>query len=356
MKLFGKKRKNGVKKPKTNKKRHSFKRKKLYKTPSDVKLFYQMPFILVLAVIGLCTGFFWIRHNAKAYQAQVMASSMKYGEELPLWGGQSKGVLTLGHSRLSKDGKTYAIEIKYNDDAHQGLSSFGNRYRLRLVDTKSNRMSGLKMSYGIFGTDGSGVLTLHSAKGFKDAAFLVMIIDNGQLVTSDDLQNQQLDDSDIDNSITAQLSDASDSSSDSASQEKERKTKLPPLYYVRLNAYNATRNYRNWSNDSEMIDDLFVKDNLADLRKKMSKTLQKVNKAKKTLTEMNNRLSENSQDQVAKQGRDDIKTTLSSLKQDYTSEKKQYAKLKNSTISPTILDPQQTKYHTYTVDDLSTIR
>ena len=125
MKLFGKRRKNGEKKPKDKIKKK--KRKKLYKTPSDVKLFYQMPVILVVSVILLLTGFIWIEHNHRVYTQQVMASSMKYNEGLPLWGGKSKGALTLGHTRLSKDGKSLAVEIKYDDTAHQQLSSFGNR-------------------------------------------------------------------------------------------------------------------------------------------------------------------------------------------------------------------------------------
>lgn len=353
MKLFGKKRKNGELKSKTKSKRKKKKRKKLYRTPSDVRLFYQMPVILVISVILIVTGFFWIQHNSRVYKAQIMASSMKYEEELPLWGGQAKGRLTLGHTLLSKDGKTLAVEVRYDDDAHTGLSSFGNRYKLRLVDTKANQMKHLKMSYGIFGTDGSGVLTLHSTKGFKNAAFIVMIIDNGQLVTSDDLNNPtQLSDDDIDNSITAELSKGATSSSGGGQQDATR-AKMPPLYYVRLNAHNAKRNYRNWMTDSQMIDDLFVRDNLHDLKKDMEKVAVKVNKAKHTLTEMNTRLDENKHDQIARSGKQNIKSSLLDLQRSYSGLNKRYMKLKNSIIASNILDPKQTKYRTYTINDLN---
>lgn len=355
MKLFGKRQKNGELKSKSKHKSKK-KRKKLYKTPSDVKLFYYMPITLVISVFLMLVGFFWIQSNAAVYRAQIMASSMKYEEDLPLWGGQSKGQLSLGHTRLSKDGKTLAVEIRYDNDAHTGLSSFGNRYKLRLVDTTANRMKHLKMSYGIFGTDGSGVLTLHSKTGFKNAAFLVMIIDNGQLVTTDDLNDPtQLSDSDIDNSITAELSGSSDNSSTNSNGEDENRAKLPPLYYVRLNAHNAIRNYRNWNSDSEMIDDLFVRENLATLKSSMNKVHAKIIKANRTLDEMNRRIQENSHDQIARTGKQNIKSSLNDLTASYEKNKNKYQKLKNSIIASNILDPKQTHYHTYTVSDLNTI-
>lgn len=342
MKLFGKKRKIGDKKS-----------KKLYRTPSDVKLFYQMPILLVISVIIIIGSIGCIEHNARLYRMQVMASSMKYGEQLPLWGGQSKGNLTLGRTCLSKDGKTLAVEIRYDDNAHEGLSSFGNRYKLRLVDTTSNRMQDLKMTYGIFGTDGSGVLTLHRDAGFKNAAFIVMLIDNGQLVSSEDLQDQsQMTDDDIDHSITAQLSD-SNRNEDEDAQNQEKRRRLPPIYYVRLNAHNAKRSNRNWTNDTEIIEDLFIKANLSKIREDMNKQQAKIKKAQATLNEMNERLKENDHDEVAKDGKNTLETNLADLNRSYKAKEKRYNKLKNSTFTSRILDPKQYKYHTYTISDLN---
>ena len=146
MHLFGKKQKSGESRKKQSNqntiKQIGLDRKKLlkYKTPSDVKLFYQMPIFLVIGFVLFLTGGIWIQHNANAYRQRVLASSMQYGENLPLWGGTAKGNLSLGHTKLSRDGRTLAVEIKYDDAAHQVLSSYGNRYKLRLVDTKDNRM------------------------------------------------------------------------------------------------------------------------------------------------------------------------------------------------------------------------
>lgn len=320
-----------------------------------------MPIYLLLGVFLFCLGFGWIHHNAKIYREQVLASSMSYNEQLPLWGGTSKGNLTLGHTKLSKDGKTLAVEIKYDSDAHTALSSFGNRYKLRLVDTKANPMKNAKLSYGIFGTDGSGVLTVYSSTGFQNQSFIVMLIDNGQLVTSSDLNDQtQMSDDDIDKSITAQLSNAQSSSSTTNnntinSDSDSNKVKLPPLYYVRLNAHNASRNYRNWSNDSELIDDLFVKANLNNLDKQMKQTALKVKKAKRTLKEMNSRLAENKDDKVAQQGKDEIQSSLQSLQDNYDSTYKRYKKLESTTIGTDVLKPKQTKYRLYTINNINAI-
>lgn len=360
MQLFGKKPKNGEKEER--KRLAQYKKKRLkYKRPSDVQLFYQMPVYLLLGVFLFFAGFAWIQHNAKIHRAQVLASSMTYNEQLPLWGGTSKGNLNLGHTKLSKDGKTLAVEIKYDSDAHTALSSFGNRYKLRLVDTKSNSMKDAKLSYGIFGTDGSGVLTVYSPAGFQNQSFIVMIIDNGQLVTSADLNDQtQMSDDDIDKSITAELSNAQYSNNSTAhnsviNDQDTNKTKLPPLYYVRLNAHNAGRNYRNWSNDSELINDLFVKSNLNALDKKMNQTSLKLKKAKKTLKEMDARLAENKDDKVAQQGRDDIKSSIQSLQTNYNTTYKRYKRLESTTIGTDVLKPKQTRYRLYTVNNINAI-
>lgn len=319
-----------------------------------------MPIYFILGVFLVLTGFIWIQKNGSDYRASVLAQSMKFDEQLPLWGGTAKGNLTLGHTRLSKDGKTLAVEIKYDAAAHQGLSSYGSRYKLRLVDTKDNQMNGLKMSYGLFGTDGSGVLQIKSPDGFKNHSFVVMLIDNGQLVTTEDLNSEtQMTDTDLDKSITAELSDANNnpnSTNDTSSNnvnDNSKKKNLPPLYYVRLNAHNATRNYRSWSNDSEVVEDLFVKSNLNKLKDSMAQSKLKLEKANKTLKEMNNRLAENKNDQTALQNKTNLESSITALSNEYKAAHKRYIKLKNATIKNDILNPKQTKYHKYTIENIN---
>lgn len=366
MRLFGKKQKDGVKqedqkkkKPISIEKRRALERKKLlkFKRPKDVKLFYQMPIYFIVGIFLILTGYIWIQKNGADYKASVLAQSMKFNEQLPLWGGTAKGNLTLGHTKLSKDGKTLAVEIKYDTAAHQGLSSYGSRYKLRLVDTKDNQMKDAKMSYGIFGTDGSGVLQIKSPSGFKNHSFIVMLIDNGQLVTTEDLSSEtQMTDTDLDKSITAELSDANNdpnSTNNDSSNDSSKKKNLPPLYYVRLNAHNAAKNYRNWNNDSEMVEDLFVKDNLVKLKESMMQSKLKLKRANKTLKEMNNRLAENKNDATALQNKTDLESSITALSNDYKATQKRYTKLKNATIEDDILKPKQTKYHTYTIENIN---
>lgn len=339
-------------------KRKSAKKKKgvksiyKYQTPKDVKESYIMPILLFLGIFLIVLSLALDRSVTSNYQKKVMASAMKYNEELAIYNGDknSKGTLTLGHTILSKDGKTLAAEIKYDQTAHENLSSFGSRYRLRLVKRRDNKKN-YQLSYGLFGTDGSGVLQIHSNNGFNNQSIIVMIIDAGQLVSSDSLgTDSQVKDTDIDKSITAQLSD--NSGGDSSPDLHKESKKLPPIYYVRLNALNAKKSNRNWTNDSQLVRDLFIKDNLKKYKKVQEKNEKKLNNGYRTLHEMNMRLKENPKDETAQQNRENLKGDINSLKQEIKKDRNNYKLLKNSSFSKKILDPKQTKYHLFKVHDL----
>lgn len=343
-------------KKKLTKRKRSAKSLYKYQTPKDVKESYIMPILLFLGIFFIVLSLVLDRSVTSNYQKKVMASAMKYNEELAIYNGDknSKGTLTLGHTILSKDGKTLAAEIKYDQTAHENLSSFGSRYRLRLIKRRDNQKN-YQLSYGLFGTDGSGVLHIHSNSGFNNQSIIVMIIDAGQLVSSDALgTDTQVKDTDIDKSITAQLSDNSGGDSSSADLHDNSK-KLPPIYYVRLNALNAKRSTRNWTNDSQLVRDLFVNDNLKKYKKVQKKNEKKLHNGYRTLQEMDTRLQENPKDETAQQNREDLKGNITSLKQEIKKDRNNYKLLKNSSFSDKILDPKQTKYHLFKVHDLRQI-
>lgn len=324
---------------------------KKQKKPSDVKLFYIMPMLLALGVLLVVSGQLLVMRNNSIYRQEVIASSMKYGTKLPLWGGESNEVLTLGSTKLSKDGKTLAVEVKYDDAAHKYLSSFGNRYKLRLVQTKDNQFDP-DLTYGLFGTDGSGVLTVHSKNGFKNKAFVVLLIDNGQLVTSDDLNSQSvMNDAEIDKSITAQLSQPTVTNNQN---EDKKDVRLPPLYYIRLNAVNVKKSAVNWSNDKELVEDLFVNDNLKELEKQKDSLENKVSTGQKTLDEMHERLKENSKDNLASDNITDLTNSIDGLNKQIEQLDLQITTIKESTINKDVLEPKQTKCENkYTIDNLN---
>lgn len=349
MPIFGRKHKTGEKKKK--KKVNRFK----YKTPQDVKMRYVMPILFILGIISLVAGIGIQTKINYDHNKLVMASSMEYGQNLPYF-YDSKGQLKLGHTILSKDGKTLAAEIKYTSDAHNELSSFGNRYLLRLEKVKGDPLD-VSMEYGIFSTDGSGVLTVHSPKGFTNQAFIVLLVDNGHLVSSDDLQSQsQMSDSDVNKSITAKLSDSNtDDSSETNNVDDQNKLKLPPIYVVRLNAKNAKRADTNWENDRELTYDLFVKKNLKKIENDQDKLKKKLKIGKTTLKEMNKRLKENPDDKVSSDNRDSLETQVNNLQNQLAKSEQNYALLRNSSISKNILDPKQRKHTTYEVNSLDQV-
>lgn len=351
LKKFGIKRLLGGTKSTSQKKKK--KSNKKYKRPSDVKVFYVMPFLLILGIILIITSQIMVSRNSKAYQEKVLASSMVYNEKLPLWGGTSKGQLSLGHTLLSEDGKTLVAEIQYDETAHKNMSSFGDRYKLRLVDTEENQMD-VQMSYGLFGTDGSGVLTIHSDKGFANKAFIVMVIDNGQLVTTEDLKtNSIMTDSEIDQSITAQLSGAFDSQN---SQDNSEKEKLPPLYYLRLNAQSANRSKNNWKTDKQIVTELFVNKNLDKIRNEVKDMNEKIKKGEETLAEMKQRISENPNDNIARTNIQELETSIENLNRNIETANKNLEKIESSVIKDDVLAPKQTKFNKYTVIDINQIK
>lgn len=325
-----------------------------FKTPLDVKFYYVLPIMLV---IGVCCYVFagsMFFSNVAEYNQKVLRSSMSYGTKLPLWGGQTSASLELGHTILSKDGKDLAVEVKYDDIAHSTLSSFGNNYILRLVVTKENQMKGVTMKYGMFSTDGSGVLMVHSDTGFKNKAFIVMLVDRGYLVNSNqltsDLGNTNSDESDLDKSITAQLTE---DATNPNSQNKLDDESTPPIFYMRLNAHNAKRVDVNLKDSRNVVNELFVSKSV-NAKKAQLKTLKKRQESgQRTLDEMKKRLEENPNDSLAQQKEQSIQTSLDTINAKVASLDKTIQDLENSKFKKDIFKPMQTKYERFMVSSLN---
>ncbi|RXV70699.1 coiled-coil domain-containing protein [Ligilactobacillus murinus] len=348
--------KKGSKKSKKKLNESSNKRNKIYrpkyKNPADVKWHWMLPIIFAIGIVCFITAGIMLNRNVSAYNQSVLSSSMGYGSKLPLWGGKTDGKLTLGRTLLSRDGKTLAVQIKYDDQAHTTLSSFGNKYKLRVVVTKENPIPDIKLTYGLFGTDGSGVLTVHSDAGFKNQAFIVMIVDRGYLVTSDGLNsnNSSYSDTDLDKSITAQLSGAEISSS---ADSTFKSTSTPPIFYLRLNAHNAKKSTEVWENDRELVKDLFVNSNIKAKEKELAKAKEKIRRGQKTIDEMNLRLEENPDDQIAQSQLQDLQNAITNLNAGVAKLETSINTWKNSVIKENVLAPKQTEMeHRYVVSDL----
>ncbi|MDT0111664.1 hypothetical protein QJV45_14365 [Listeria booriae] len=356
MQLLGKKQRLGGKekkksKPVKAKKRKNIRKKKVFKNPSDVRLFYVMPVLLLIGVICVISGFVILHHNSTVYTDKVLASSMKKGEELVKRNQDSEGTLTLGNTVLSADEKTLAVEIKYDEAAHSQLSAFGDNYKIFVISTKDNRMNKVSVKYGMFGTDGSGVLTIYKKDGFKNRAFKVYIMDKEQLVSSDDLQDSRtLTDSEIESSIESQLAAADTETSTDGEKPKD---KLPPTYIVRLNAHSAEVSYRNWWNDKELIEDLFVDRNLKKIEKNKNDLVKKIEKGKASLEEMDKRLKKNPNDSTALSNKQTLENSLENLDVALKKEESDFTRISQSHIDTHVLDPKQTKYQYYEVNDIN---
>lgn len=352
MKLFGKKQVSGDKKE-VKKKPQKIKRK--YKKPSDVKWFYFMPVLLVIGLVFVAAGGFMVHHNSSEYTKKILASSMAKGEELFLRNGESEGTLTLGNTLLSADGKTLAAEVRYDEEAHKQLSSFGQNYNLFLIDTEDNVMDDAELSYGMFGTDGSGVLTIHREKGFENKAFMVFILDKGVLVTTEDLQTDRtMSDSEISKSLSAQLAEIEEKHSDDESMMDDER--LPPTYIVRLNAQSAKKSYRNWKNDKQLVEDLFVDGNLKKIESKKEDIESRISAGEQTLGEMNERLEQNPEDEIALSTKQDIENSIENLEKELKKAEDNFDKISETKIDNDVLAPKQAEFEKYTVIDINRVK
>lgn len=315
----------------------------------DVIMFKIMPWLLGFAVLLLMVSGIWIFSNNHQYNVAQSRKSMTEGTQLPLLnkGAADKGTLTLGNSILSEDHKQLAVNIKYDSTAHKALSSFGDRYKIWIAVPTGYPVNDLHVKYGFFGTDGSGVLQINSDKPFKNEAFVIMLVDKGGLVTSNQLETSTVDDSDITKSITAQLSNGTLDDNDDANSSSQKDSKIiPPIYYVRLNPYSATKSDINWENNEiKLVDTLFVRDNLKKIDKKIQSERKKLKLAQNTLNEYNQRLAINPDDQTAQNGKQDMEQQITTLKDQVTQNSEQYQKLKDARLSSNILGKEQTKNH-----------
>lgn len=339
------------KKKKANKKDAPVKVNEKERVPGDVRLFRWFPRLFAIGLVCLTVGFGWIVWNNHEIKVSESQASMPNGTALPLFRGDSKGKLALQNTVLSKDGRTLAASIVYDDDAHQNLSAFGKKYGLWLLAPNGYPVKGIHLKYGFFGTDGNGVLQITSDRPLKDKAFIVILADKSQLVSADQLSaTSNVSDVDIDQSITAQLSTGTTNATSSSSND-DAKIGQMAMYYVRLNPANAKRLDFNWDNNERtLVESLFVKHNLNKIRKAVAQNNKKLKLAKKTLAEYNARLKENPQDQNALDGKQSIEQSIEQLKDSNAQQNKRLDKLESVKISRNVLGDQQTKHKTLVTD------
>lgn len=316
----------------------------------DVRTALILPVLFLISVILLTFSFANIGWQHHVYKVAQSRKSMPINTELPVFKGDQKGVLKVDNTIVSKDRKHMAVSINYDKTAHQQLSSFGKEYKIWLIGANGYPIKDLSVKYGFFGTDGNAVLQINSDKPMKNEAFVVMIIDAGNLATLSDVSQDTsvTDDSSIDQTITSQLSSGTTNSDSSSTDTNDNDKQTPPMYYIRLNPYSAHKTVPYWGDDEkELVDILFVHKNLTKIHKEMDETKAKIKQAKHTKSEYEDRLKENPQDQTATEGKQDMDSSLQSLEQTLHSEQENYTKLENAKFKNNVLGKQQTKSHPF---------
>lgn len=326
----------------------------------DVRLFRYMPIIFAVAVLLFTISFGTLGWQDHEYKVEQSKLAMPNNTQLPLFSGVSKGNLTLKNVMLSEDHKQMAASIGYDDDAHKQLSSFGNRYKLWVIAPEGYPVKDLSVKYGFFGTDGNAVLQVNSSRPLPDKAIVIIIIDAGHLVSQEDLQESSdlsTTDTDLNQSITAQLAtgsvDASSDSSMSSTSKGKSSTDTIPKYFVRLNPYSAKHTNINWGdNEKEMVENLFVKHNLKHIKNQISENKLKLKRAKETKKEYEERLKINPQDQTALEGKQSMDDSIQSLQQTIQTQTVNFDRISKARFSKNVLGKQQTKHHSIITKDM----
>lgn len=322
----------------------------------DVRLFRLMPMFAMLGALLLIVGFGWLAWGKHQYNVAQSRISMSDGTKLPMFRGESKGKLTLTHKLLSKDGKQMAISISYDDEAHSDLSSFGKNYGIWVIGPNGYPMKDISTKYGFFGTDGNAVLQINSKVPFPDQAIAIVIVDKAKLVNASNLATATTTttEDDITTSITAQLSNGTtNNTTSSSSSSGADSTNNTAMYYVRINPYRTKHASFNWgNNEKKLVQELFVKNNLKDLKKQLQQNNAQLKQAKKTLKEYNDRLAINSQDATALSGKQDIESTITQLEQSNEKANNNYDKLVNTKLGSDILGKQQTSHEALTTSNM----
>ncbi len=324
---------------------------------SDVKLFRIMPFLALLGAILIVVGFGGILNANHIYSVKQGQKSFSPGTQLPLFRGESKGTLKMGNIVKSKDNKQAAVEIKYTDqNAKTQLSVFGKNYKLYVLTQKDYPSAGLEVKYGFFGTDGSGILQISSPEPFIDQAIVIMLIDESTLVSSNDIYGTSNNtDSIMTKSITAQLADGTASDSNSTSSESDPTSKANiPIYYLRVNPGGSAKKVDDWGeNDKKLVEALFVNQNLEKIEKNLADNKKKLELAKNTLREYDERLKENPDDKAAATAKQTFESNIETLNNNIEKEMKNYDKVKSYRIKSDILGKQQTKYKLIKSNDIN---
>lgn len=381
---FGKKqsKKSKTNKDKTDKKNSKAKKRKGNKNKNepqrvsekekifrDVRLYRVMPIVLLLSIFCLVGGFGWMAYNTHAYNVAQAKVSMKNGQSLPLYydtsENQQKGTLKLGRSIISKNHKQMAVSIQYNATAHTNLSAFGNEYKIYFVCTPNYPVQNIHIKYGFFGTDGNGVLQITSDKPFKNEAFDIILVDKQDLVSSSDLNNGNSDsttmnDQQLTKSITAELSDGTLASSGQDASTPNDGTKgkhLPASYYVRLNPYSSIQSKTNWGdNELALVDNLFVKHNLAKIQASINNEKSKIKQAKNTLAEFNHRLAVNPNDSYAQQQKEAIEDDLSGLESNLKQNETNFETIKKARLKKDILGEEANTFNILKTSNLNRVQ
>src|SRR5699024_4548550 len=117
------------------------------------------------------------------------------------------------------------------------------------------------------------------------------------------------------------------------------------------NAQSAEKSYRNWKNDKQLVEDLFVDGNLKKIESKKEDIEKQIKAGEQTLGEMDKRLEENPDDEIALSAKQDIENSIDKLEDELERAEDNFNKITETKIDNDVLSPKQKEFERFTVID-----
>lgn len=286
-------------------------------------------FLLFFNVLGLVLCTVWLVVQLFNYGHYLKENTTKIGTELQF--AKSKAKVTLNDVWTDKDRNVTMVKLGYDNQSRNLLSTKGKNYKIYLIDKEGKKPKGVKISYGILGSEGDGYLFI---KGhLKEKAYQILLTSQIELTTGNETEDDSEDDdsaTDIESQKSEDISDASIKRSLSKSSQGDisdngilnfdSKKNQPNADYInfRVNAFSdSTHVFKgsflkadNTIDYGKVIEQTSLRTVIKDIDDKIKEREKKAKQYQVSLEEYEQRAKDNKEDTDARSSVNEIKDSI----------------------------------------------
>ena len=276
-------------------------------------------FLLFFNILGLILCTVWLVIQMVNYGQYLKENTTKIGTELEFV--KSKAKVTLSDVWTDKDRNVTMVKLGYDRQSRNLLSTKGKNYKIYLIDKEGRKPKGVKISYGILGSEGDGYLFIKG--NLQEKAYQILLTSQIELTTGDETEDDDTEEDSTANIESQKSEDISDASikrslsesshgdiSDNGILNFDNKSKQPNADYInfRVNAFSdSTKVYKgsflkadNTIDYGKIIEQTSLKDVVKDIDEKIKKREKKAKQYEVSLEEYKQRAKDNKEDDDAR--------------------------------------------------------